>query len=134
MTDRPRILVADDDPPSLDLVTYFLESRGFSVATASDGNRAVEMGTSGDYPLIILDVHMPMYDGLEVLQFLRKRHVLHPVKIIALTADPSSEVRNALEEIGIDSFVPKPVDLKTLLKEVGRLTAHPVPEQGASRP
>ncbi|MGH7764697.1 MAG: response regulator [Candidatus Dormibacteraceae bacterium] len=131
MAEGPRILVADDDPPSLELVTYFLESRGYSVATATDGNRAVEMGSSGDYPLIILDVHMPTYDGVEVLQFLRKRHILHPVKIIALTADPSTEVRAALEGIGIDSFVPKPVQLATLLGEVRRLLSSTIPDSPA---
>jgi CheY-like chemotaxis protein len=123
--EAPRILVADDDQPSLELVTYLLQSRGYDVATATDGNRAFEMGSSGEYRLIILDVHMPMYDGLEVLQFLRKRHLLHPVKIIALTGDPSPEVREALEEIGIDSFVLKPVDLKALLREVSRLLTPP---------
>ncbi|TME66795.1 MAG: response regulator, partial [Chloroflexi bacterium] len=95
MSDRGRVLVADDDPASAELLTYFLESIGFEVSTAPDGNRALEMGTSGDYQLVILDVHMPMYDGIELLQFLRKRHVLHPIKVIALTGDLSDETREA---------------------------------------
>jgi two-component system, OmpR family, response regulator len=117
-----RILVADDDPASAELLTYFLESRGFRVSTAPDGNRALEMGTSGDYQLVILDVHMPMYDGVEVLEFLRKRHVLHPIKVIALTGDLSAEVRKMLEDGGIDSIFTKPVDLSRLGDEVKRLT------------
>lgn len=118
-----RILVADDDPPSLELVTYFLESHGYQVSGATDGNRALEMGTSGDFDLVILDIHMPMYDGVEVLQFLRRRHVLHPIKVIAVTGDLSDEVRKSLEARGIDSFLPKPVDLATLRHEVERLLA-----------
>jgi len=120
---RNRILVADDDPASTELLTYFLESHGFHVSTAHDGNRALEMGTSGDYQLVILDVHMPMYDGVEVLQFLRKRYVLRPIKVIALTGDLSDEVRQALEGNGIDSFITKPVDLALLREEVNRLMA-----------
>ncbi len=116
------ILVADDDPASAELLTYFLESHGFRVSTAPDGNRALEMGTTGDYQVVILDVHMPMYDGVEILQFLRKRHVLHPIKVIALTGDLSDEVRQALEDGGIDSFFTKPVDLTRLRDEVTRLT------------
>ena len=116
------ILVADDDPASAELLTYFLESHGFQVSTAPDGNRALEMGTTGDYQVVILDVHMPMYDGVEVLEFLRKRHILHPIKVIALTGDLSDEVRRALEEGGIDSFFTKPVDLARLRDEVTRLT------------
>ena len=114
--------MADDDPASAELLTYFLESKGFEVSTARDGNRALEMGTSGDFQLVILDVHMPMYDGVEVLQFLRKRHILHPIKVIALTGDLSNEVRDALASGGIDSFLSKPVDLGLLHDEVRRLT------------
>ncbi len=121
--DRDRILVADDDPASAELLTYFLESHGYAVETAPDGNRALDMGTSGDFQLVILDVHMPMYDGLEVLEFLRKRHVLHPIKAIALTGDLSDEVRSELEAGGIDSFLTKPVDLDLLRQEVNRLMA-----------
>ena len=123
MRDRGRVLVADDDPASAELLTYFLESNGFEVSTAPDGNRALEMGTSGDYQLVILDVHMPMYDGIELLQFLRKRHVLHPIKVIALTGDLSDETREALAGGGIDSFMTKPVDLGLLKDEVNRLLA-----------
>jgi DNA-binding response OmpR family regulator len=120
---KRRILVAEDDPASAELLTYFLESEGFEVMTAPDGNRALDMGTSGDFGLAILDVHMPMYDGVEVLQFLRKRHVLHPIKVIALTGDLTDEVRVALEQGGIDSFLSKPVDLHLLHDEVVRLMA-----------
>jgi CheY-like chemotaxis protein len=116
-----RILVADDDPASAELLTYFLESKGYEVATAPDGNRALEMGTSGEFQLVILDVHMPMYDGVEILQFLRRRYMLHPIKVIALTGDLSNEVRDALADGGIDSFLSKPVDLHLLDDEVSRL-------------
>jgi DNA-binding response OmpR family regulator len=73
---------------------------------------------TGDYGLAILDVHMPTYDGVEVLQMLRRRHVLHPVKIIALTGDSTAVTRDALEEGGVDVVMTKPVDLKTLLAHV----------------
>ena len=113
--------MADDDSASAELLTYFLESKGFAVEVAPDGNRALEMGTSGDFELVILDVHMPMYDGVELLQLLRKRYVLHPIKVIALTGDLSHDVRDALAQGGIDSFLSKPVDLGLLHDEVRRL-------------
>jgi CheY-like chemotaxis protein len=118
-----RILVADDDPASAELLMYFLESKGFSVTTAPDGNQALEMGATGEFGLVILDVHMPMYDGVEVLEMLRKRHILHPIKVIALTGDLSEPVRKALEGGRIDAFLTKPVDLDLLHQEVERLTA-----------
>jgi CheY-like chemotaxis protein len=118
-----RILVADDDPASAELLMYFLETKGFSVTTAPDGNQALEMGATGEFGLVILDVHMPMYDGVEVLEMLRKRHILHPIKVIALTGDLSEPVRKALEGGRIDAFLTKPVDLDLLHQEVERLTA-----------
>jgi len=121
---RPaRILVADDDPASLELITYALRAEGYEVSDASDGNLALGMGTTGDFDLVILDVHMPMYDGVEVLQLLRKRHIIHPIKVIALTADNTDETRDALEASRIDSFFVKPVDLASLRQEVSRLIA-----------
>jgi DNA-binding response OmpR family regulator len=105
----------------VDLLASFLGANGFEVATAPDGNRAVELGISGDYGLAILDVHMPLYSGMEVLAMLRGRHRLHPMKVIALTGDATSGVREAMEDGGVDDFMVKPVDLKALLEKVRRL-------------
>lgn len=116
-----RILIAEDDPASAELLTYFLRGDGFEVETASDGNRAIERGTSGEFELVILDFHLPMYDGGEILDLLRKRYVLHPVKVIGLTADVSDEVRDELQQTGIDSFMTKPIDLARLREEINRL-------------
>jgi CheY-like chemotaxis protein len=118
-----RILVADDDPANLELITYLLRGEGYDVANAADGNLALSMGSTGEFDLVILDVHMPMYDGVEVLQILRKRHIRHPIKVIALTGDSSPETRDALEASGVDGFVVKPVDLEMLRQMVSRLTA-----------
>ena len=116
-----RILVADDDVASVELLRALLEADGYEVAAAMDGNRAVEMGMSGDYEVAVIDVHMPMYDGIEVLQMLRRRHVLHPIKIIAVTADPTDSLRADLEEAGVDGYMIKPVDLQLLLEKVRAL-------------
>ena len=118
-----RILIADDDPVNTELLTYFLRDSGFDVETANDGNRAIDLGTSGKFQVVIVDYHMPMYDGREVVDLLRKRHMLHPVKVIALTADVSDDVRLALERAGIDSYMTKPIDLARLREEINRLLA-----------
>ncbi len=111
----------DDDAASLDLVTTWLQSHGYSVTQAADGNRAVSLGTEEKFDLVILDVHMPTYDGIEILRFLRKRYVHRPVKVIALTGDTTESVRTRLTRYGIDSYMTKPVELKALLDEVQRL-------------
>jgi len=116
-----RILVADDDPASAELLFDYLDSKGFNVSTAADGNRALEMSSTGDFRVVILDVHMPVYNGVEVLEMLRRRHVLHPIKVIGLTGDLTEEVRLALVREGVDSFLTKPVNLALLQDEVTRL-------------
>jgi CheY-like chemotaxis protein len=116
-----RVLVADDDLASLELVQVYLESQGYQVASASDGNRALELSESGDFDLLILDIHMPVYEGVEVLQMLRKRFIHHPIKIIALTADTGSELRDELVREGIDGYLTKPVSLADLGQEITRL-------------
>lgn len=122
LTDEPaRILVIEDDAASLELLTTWLRSHGYSVSQADDGNRAISMGTEDKFDLVILDVHVPTYDGIEILQFLRRRYLRRPVKVIALTGDSTESVRARLARHGIDSFMTKPVELIALLEEVQRL-------------
>ncbi|TMB46855.1 MAG: response regulator [Chloroflexi bacterium] len=116
-----RILVAEDNEDNAEILREYLQALGYSVAFAPDGNRAIDMGASGDYDLIILDVHMPLYDGTEVLRMLRARHRLRPVKVIALTADPLPQTRQELERAGLDGFLAKPVDLNELQAEIVRV-------------
>lgn len=118
-----RILVADDDPANAELLTYFLRENGFEVETADDGNRAIDLGTSGKFALVIMDYHMPIYDGREVIELLHKRHMLHPIKVIVLTADDSDATRAELQRAGIDSFLTKPINLSQLREEINRLLA-----------
>jgi len=118
-----RILIAEDDPASLELVQVYLESKGFEVSSASDGNRALELSESGEFELLILDIHMPLYEGVEVLQMLRKRFLHHPIKVIALTADAGSGLRDDLFREGIDGYLTKPVSLAELGEEVTRVLA-----------
>jgi DNA-binding response OmpR family regulator len=116
-----RILVVDDDPASNELVAYFLKSLGYNVAIAADGNRALNMDLDDDIELVILDAHLPQRDGDEVLLMLRERHLSRSLKVLALTADDSDEVRESMHSAGADGFLTKPVDLDVLRAEVTRL-------------
>ena len=120
-SDSRRILVVDDDPASCELVAYFLKSLGYQVAIAPDGARALNMDLADDIELVILDGHMPGHGGPEVLARLRMRPALRSIKFLALTADESQDMREAMRTSGADAFLTKPVDLEMLRNEVRRL-------------
>ncbi len=126
----PKILIAEDDPASVELVQYYLESKGYEVGLAPDGNRALDMAGSGEFDLLILDMHMPLYGGAEVLHMLRKRFLHHPIKVLALTGDSGSELYEELKRDGIDGYLTKPVELTKLGSEVARLLGPASEEPG----
>jgi PAS domain S-box-containing protein len=117
----PRILIADDNPAVLETVQTYLESKGFEVGTALDGNRALEMADTEAFDVLILDVHMPVYTGVEVLKMLRKRLLRHPIKVIALTADSHWALRDELQGNGVDSYLIKPLVMSQLEREITKL-------------
>jgi CheY-like chemotaxis protein len=122
---QPRILVAEDDQASLELVQVFLQSSGYRVGIASDGNRAIELGCNESFDVAILDLDMPVYGGVEVLRMLRRRHLLRPMKVIALTGNNLPTIRDEVEREGIDAFLVKPVRLSQLRAEIERLLRMP---------
>jgi DNA-binding response OmpR family regulator len=117
-----RILVAEDNPPSAELLHDHLDSLGYGVDIATNGKLAVEMAMSGRYRLLILDVNMPGYDGVQVLQRLRAE-LEQPPKVIVVTADRLATRRDELTQAGIDGYMTKPVDLRRLTEEVERVLA-----------
>jgi CheY-like chemotaxis protein len=124
-----KILVAEDNPPSAELLHDHLESLGYGVELASDGQLAVEMALTGRFQLLILDVNMPGYDGVQVLQRLRQEEMAQPPKVIVVTADRLATRRDELTQLGVDGYMTKPVDLQRLTDEVKRVLA----EAGTSR-
>ena len=130
-SENRRILVVDDDPASCELVAYFLKSLGYDVAIAPDGGRALNMNLDDEIELVILDFHMPVYDGPQVLAMLRRRRLDRQVKVLALTADESEESREEMDREGADGFLTKPVDLDALHDEVVRLMPGMAQREGA---
>ena len=108
MSDRPLVLVADDDPDILNLVMLRLERDGYEVVGAADGERALEQALERVPDLAVLDVSMPKLDGYEVAQRLRAHEGTKEVPIIFLTARAQkSDVARGLEA-GAGHYVTKP--------------------------
>ncbi len=116
MSERPLVLVADDDPDILSLVTLRLERDGYEVIGAPDGERAVEKALERTPDLALIDVSMPKLDGYEVTERLRQHEPTSAIPIILLTARvQDSDVARGIEA-GADDYMKKPfstADLRT---------------------
>lgn len=115
---EPRVLVADDDPDTLTLVSNAIEGLGCTVVRADDGNEMLQMLAQGNYQLIITDIAMPWMTGLQVAHSARTAGVSSPV--IVMTA---SRIRH--EDVALlgDNAVllHKPFSLSRLRDEACRL-------------
>ena len=118
-----RVLVADDNPLSGELVSEHLRLAGFSVDSASDGAEAVEKAASGRYGLLLLDINMPRMDGVHVVARLRDLMAAGGLKVIVMTADRLGSRRVELTQNGIDAYLTKPIRLDRLDGEISRLLA-----------
>jgi len=122
MEGRPmRILIADDEPDILEIISYNLGKEGYEIHTAKDGNEAIEKAKQINPDLIILDVMMPRKTGMEVCQILRTQPQFEKTLIIFLTAlsDEASQIKGL--EFGADDYVNKPISPKVLTSRVNAL-------------
>ncbi len=116
-----KILIADDEPDILEIIEYNLQSEGYEVTTAKNGDEAIEKAKLVNPDLIILDIMMPGKNGIDVCYLLRMQPTFKETLIIFLTAlsDEGTEVKGL--ESGADDFITKPVSPKVLVSKVNAL-------------
>jgi len=120
-----RILVAEDNPINQQLAMEFLQRAGASVDIAENGREAVDRATASDYDAVLMDIHMPLLDGLEATRILREHGLELP--IVAVSADALATRQSAALDAGCDGYVTKPIDFEELLGVMTRL----LPSAGA---
>jgi CheY-like chemotaxis protein len=107
-----KVLVVDDEPEVRLVLSEFLESRGFEVATAESGAKALDVVDEVSPHVVLLDVTMPEMDGIETLKRLT---ALKPgLPIIMVTANADVDVTSKLLALGAADYIPKPFDLDYL--------------------
>ncbi len=117
----PKILVVDDEPDVVELVTFNLRKAGFEVIAASDGTAALRSARLELPDLIVLDLMLPEVDGLEVCKLLRRDPATAGVPIILLTAKAAEIDRVLGLELGADDYVTKPFSPRELVLRVKKL-------------
>jgi DNA-binding response OmpR family regulator len=124
------ILVVDDEAPIVDLVRFTLEDAEVRVIEASDGAAALDLARRVKPDLVLLDVHMPRLDGLEVCRQLRREPDFERTPIIMLTAAGHEADRSSGLSAGADEYLTKPFSPLALLALVEAL----LPETRSWRP
>ena len=124
----PKILVVDDDPDILEAISMILESQGYNVVTARDGEQGLATLKAEKPDMMILDLMMPKMDGFAVCKELQDprwaKYKDIPILILTSVREEASRRRYELEtglELDVDDYVEKPVSPDTLLERVGRL-------------
>ncbi|WP_125772577.1 response regulator transcription factor [Companilactobacillus furfuricola] len=120
-----KILCVDDEPSILELIQYNLESNGYQVVTATDGQIALDKLEQNKFDLILLDQMLPKIDGLSVLKKMRSNTDLTPVIFLTAVDTEESKITGLIS--GADDYVTKPFSVKELLariKVVLRRTDH----------
>lgn len=114
-----RILLAEDNLVNQKLAVIMLAKSGFKVDVVEDGQRAVDAVLNGDYHMVLMDVEMPVVNGLEATRLIRQqeqpgRHT----PIVAMTAYTMKGDQERCIEAGMDSYIPKPLNPKEVLRAV----------------
>ena len=114
------ILVVDDDPNSREIVQTFLESRGYSVRTAANGEAALAAAAERAPDLILLDVMMPGMDGWEVARTLKDHADFADIRVVMMTARSDFSDKQKGLQAGADDYLVKPIQLEDLGNTVKR--------------
>jgi two-component system, cell cycle response regulator DivK len=112
--DPHTVMVVEDFDDTRALLKLLLERKGYYVLEATDGQRAVELAKSARPRLILMDLSLPVLDGLSATKEIRAQGFLSDVSIVAVTAHRGREYREQALAAGCDDFVNKPVDFDLL--------------------
>jgi two-component system response regulator len=115
MNSAKRVLLVDDFEDSRFSLSKLLEIEGFEVIEASDGAQAIELALNDKPDLILMDLSLPIIDGLSATRQIRQNEAMKSVPIIALTAHDLIEFQSKARDAGCTDYATKPVDFNALM-------------------
>ena len=116
-----KILLVEDNEMNRDMLTRRLERKGFEVVIAIDGQAGVDMASSSNPDIILMDLSLPVMDGWEATRQIKADSATQSIPIIALTAHAMARDEQKALAAGCDDYDTKPIDLKRLLGKIENL-------------
>lgn len=123
-TTQKVILVVEDHPQNLELVTDLLESAGYRVLTATTAEEGLALINAHHPDLILMDIRLPGLDGLKATQMLKEDPATRSIPVIALTAYAMPEDRQRIREAGCEGYLTKPLKIPLLLEQIDTYLGH----------
>ena len=117
----PKILVVDDDPDIVEILSYNLSLAGYEIKSAVNGKEAIKKAKSYIPEIILLDIMMPEMDGIEVCSKIKELSSLSNTLVIFLSARNDDFTQIAAFDAGGDDYISKPVKPKILLKKISSI-------------
>ena len=117
-TDKVKILIVDDEPNIVQTLQDRLEMNDFDVVTACNGKEGLDQAIQHVPDIILLDVIMPVMDGLEMLEAVRKEPSCDNTSVVMLTARSQTQDIARANACGIEDYIVKPFDLSELLEKI----------------
>lgn len=118
-----RILVAEDNPASMEFLAELLTSSGYDVVQATNGQEALQKIAANSPDLVLLDIQMPGLDGYSVLRRVRGDEKMARLRVVAFTAYAMPGDREKALAAGFDGYITKPIRAATLRGEIEQLLA-----------
>ena len=116
-----KILLVEDNEMNRDMLTRRLERKGFEVVIAVDGQAGIDMASSANADIILMDLSLPVIDGWEATRRIKADPVTQSTPVIALTAHAMAGDEQKALEAGCDDYDTKPVNLNRLLGKIDKL-------------
>ena len=119
----PRVLVVDDNPINLELMTILLESEGFEVEPVEDAETTLQRIRQSPPDLLVVDVQLPGMSGLDLLREVRSNPCMQHLCAVIVTSYAMSSDEEMAYEAGCDGYIRKPIDTRTFGQQVSRFLA-----------
>ncbi len=118
-----KILIVDDDVKNRKLLRVLLQNSGYETIEAEDGQQAINLARENNPDLILMDIRMPVMDGIEATKILKSEGSTAGIPVIALTSYAlKGDRERILTDAGCDDYVTKPIEIKLLLEIVRKYT------------